>query len=141
MRTRGGRLGGHGGVTVSIAIPMSAVEVAVIVVMPGFFAVTRPAEDTVAVKVSKVCQSACAVMSRVTPLVQVKVAVSCRVIPAGTMGVAGVTVTIIGLHTVLASSSGPLGPSQAASRTIAMNRARLTKREYRVRLPHRDLRL
>jgi len=80
-----------GGATVSVVLPLTVPELAVMVVVPTATAVARPPAAMVAAAGVDDVQVTEAVMSCVELSAYVAVAVNCCVRPAGTLGVAGVT--------------------------------------------------
>src|ERR1700752_3400602 len=79
------------GVTVNVAVPLTAPDWAVIVVVPGTRVPANPALFTVATVVADEVQTAVLVRFWVVPLLYVPVAVNCLLLPAATEAVAGVT--------------------------------------------------
>ena len=78
-------------VTVRVVLPEILPEVAVMVAVPAATAVARPLLLTVATDVLDEVQVTCVVISWVVPSEYVPVAVNCWVVPAGMLGLAGVT--------------------------------------------------
>ncbi len=93
---------GAAGVTVSVAVPLTPLMVALRVVMPAAAPVARPAL-TVATLVEELVQLAVAVTSPVDPSDQVPVAVNCWVAP-------GAMVAMEGETAMLARAGGGVGP-------------------------------
>jgi hypothetical protein len=78
-------------VTVRVVLPETVPEVAVMVVaVPIAMAVAKPLLSTVAANGLEELQVTCIVISWVVPSEKVPVAVSCWVVPPGTLGLAGV---------------------------------------------------
>src|SRR5579859_7619029 len=78
-------------VTVSVAVPVTPLTVAVIGVVPAATPVARPAALTVATVGFALAQIAVAVMLAVVPSLYVAVAVNCCVAPTWTLAVTGIT--------------------------------------------------
>jgi hypothetical protein len=78
-------------VTVRVAFPEVAPEVAVMVVIPGAMAVAKPLLSTAATDVLDELQMTCVVMSKLLPSEYVPEAVNCGVNPIGMLGLAAVT--------------------------------------------------
>jgi hypothetical protein len=76
--------------TVRVVFPEKFPKVAVTVVVPIATAVARPLVFTVATDVSDEVQVTCVVTSCCVPSAYMLVAVSCWVVPRGTLGLAGV---------------------------------------------------
>ena len=94
---------GAAGVTVSIAVPLTPLMVAVRVVLPAALAVTRPLADIVATLVEELLQLAVVVTSPVEPSDQVPVALNCCV-------AAGAMVATLGETAMLTSAGGVVVP-------------------------------
>jgi hypothetical protein len=78
-------------VTVRVVSAEILPEVAVMVVVPAVTAVARPPLLTVATSVFEELQVTCVVMSWLVPSEYLPKAASCRVFPAGILGLAGIT--------------------------------------------------
>ena len=105
-----------GGATVSVVLPLTVPELAVMVVVPTATAVARPPAAMVAAAGVDDVQVTEAVMSCVELSAYVAVAVNCCVRPAGTLGVAGVTAIETSAGTV--SVVLPLTPPEFAEMVL-----------------------
>jgi len=80
-------------VTVRVVVSVNVPLVAVMVVVPAAMVVTRPLVLIVATAVLDEVQVTCVDISRLVPSEYVPVTANCWVLPAGTLGVSGVTDT------------------------------------------------
>jgi hypothetical protein len=81
--------------TVTVVEPLTPSKVALIVAEPAAMPVTRPVELTVAMLVSDDDHETESVTVLVAPSSYVPVAIICCVLPTATVGVEGVTVTVV----------------------------------------------
>jgi hypothetical protein len=94
--------------TVACVDPVTPPSVAVIVTVPGDFAVTFPLTSTLATLASLALHCACAVTSCVVLSEYVPVAVNCTVAPAFALGFAGVTAMLWSVFGAVTVSVAPL---------------------------------
>lgn len=103
---------GAAGVTVSMAVPVTPLMVAVRVVVPAAAAaVARPAALTVATLVEELLQLAVEVTSPVEPSDQVPVALNCWVAPGAMVATEGVTAMLASAGGVVDPLPEPLEPA------------------------------